>query len=82
MLFHSSSILEFRHSGPFFCEIVDLCYITFAEMSTYDAFFLQVGVLDEEKILPLGNDISAVGLCSLRNGIAEIKSCKDLPYFL
>ncbi|WJX92251.1 RING-type E3 ubiquitin transferase [Trifolium repens] len=41
-----------------------------------------IGVLDEEKILPLGKDISAVGLCSLRNGIAEIKSCNDLPYFL
>ncbi|KAK7294449.1 hypothetical protein RJT34_17338 [Clitoria ternatea] len=41
-----------------------------------------VGLLDEEKILPLGKDITAVGLCSLRNGIAEIKSCKDLPYFL
>ncbi|KAK6914688.1 hypothetical protein RJ641_019805 [Dillenia turbinata] len=41
-----------------------------------------VGVLDEEKILPLGKDISAVGLCSLKNGILEIKSCQDLPYFL
>ncbi|TKY64263.1 Mitochondrial ubiquitin ligase activator of nfkb 1 [Spatholobus suberectus] len=41
-----------------------------------------VGLLDEEKILPLGKDITAVGLCSLKNGIAEIKSCKDLPYFL
>ncbi|CAJ1950769.1 unnamed protein product [Sphenostylis stenocarpa] len=41
-----------------------------------------VGLLDEEKILPLGKDITAVGLCSLNNGIAEIKSCKDLPYFL
>ncbi|KAK7255713.1 hypothetical protein RIF29_29132 [Crotalaria pallida] len=41
-----------------------------------------VGLLDEEKILPLGKDYSAVGLCSLRNGIAEIRSCKDLPYFL
>lgn len=41
-----------------------------------------VGLLDEEKILPLGKDVSAVGLCSLRNGIAEIKSCNDLPYYL
>ncbi|XP_020232197.1 E3 ubiquitin-protein ligase SPL2 [Cajanus cajan] len=41
-----------------------------------------VGLLDEEKILPLGKDITAVGVCSLKNGIAEIKSCKDLPYFL
>ncbi|BAT98292.1 hypothetical protein LR48_Vigan11g009400 [Vigna angularis] len=41
-----------------------------------------VGLLDEEKILPLGKDITAVGLGSLNNGVAEIKSCKDLPYFL
>ncbi|KAM3289723.1 E3 ubiquitin-protein ligase SPL2-like [Capsicum chacoense] len=41
-----------------------------------------VGVLDEEKILPLGKDITAVGVCSSKDGIFEIKSCKDLPYFL
>ncbi|XP_054784098.1 E3 ubiquitin-protein ligase SPL2-like [Prosopis cineraria] len=41
-----------------------------------------VGLLDEEKILPLGKDISAVGICYFRNGIAEIKSYKELPYFL
>lgn len=43
---------------------------------------LKVGMLDEVKILPLGKDITAVGFCSLKNGIPEIKSCKDLPYFL
>ncbi|XP_021903002.1 E3 ubiquitin-protein ligase SPL2 [Carica papaya] len=41
-----------------------------------------VGLLNEEKILPLGKDISAVGICSFKNGIPEIMSCKDLPYFL
>uniref|UniRef100_A0A2P2IQH1 RING-type E3 ubiquitin transferase n=2 Tax=Rhizophora mucronata TaxID=61149 RepID=A0A2P2IQH1_RHIMU len=41
-----------------------------------------VGLLDEEKILPLGKDISAVGTCCSKDGIPEIKSCKDLPYFL
>ncbi|XP_055835938.1 E3 ubiquitin-protein ligase SPL2 [Solanum dulcamara] len=41
-----------------------------------------VGVLDEEKILPLGKDITAVGVYSSKDGIFEIKSCKDLPYFL
>lgn len=39
-------------------------------------------MLAEEKILPLGKDISAVGICNFKNGIPEIKSCKDLPYFL
>ncbi|KAJ6427362.1 hypothetical protein OIU84_022871 [Salix udensis] len=41
-----------------------------------------VGVLHEEKILPLGKCISAVGICNFKKGIPEIKSCKDLPYFL
>jgi len=62
-------------------EIVDFWCITFAEMLSYVSF-LQVGLLDEEKILPLGKDITAVGLGSLNNGVVEIKSCKDLPYFL
>ncbi|WVZ22254.1 hypothetical protein V8G54_000798 [Vigna mungo] len=41
-----------------------------------------VGLLDEEKILPLGKDITVVGIGRLNNGVAEIKSCKDIPYFL
>ncbi|XP_073274478.1 E3 ubiquitin-protein ligase SPL2-like [Primulina huaijiensis] len=41
-----------------------------------------VGLLDEEKILPLGKDVTVVGTCSFRDGIPEIKSCKDLPYFI
>ncbi|KAL3351879.1 hypothetical protein AABB24_020122 [Solanum stoloniferum] len=44
--------------------------------------YYPVGVLDEEKILPLGKDITAVGVCSSKDGILEIKSCEDLPYFL
>ncbi|KAH7547082.1 hypothetical protein FEM48_Zijuj01G0269400 [Ziziphus jujuba var. spinosa] len=41
-----------------------------------------VGLLDEEKILPLGKDITAVGVCRFKDGLPEIKSCDDLPYFL
>ncbi|OVA12010.1 zinc finger protein [Macleaya cordata] len=41
-----------------------------------------VGVLDEEKVLSLGKEISAVGIPSLENGIPQIKSCQDLPCFL
>lgn len=44
--------------------------------------FLKVGLLDEEKILPLGKDITAVGVCRFKDGLPEIKSCDDLPYFL
>ena len=51
-------------------------------LMSYVVLFLKVGLLDEEKILPLGKDITAVGVCSLKDGIPEIKSCKDLPYFL
>ena len=39
-------------------------------------------MLDEEKILPLGKNISAVGICSFKNGVPVIKSCKDFPHFL
>nr|GMC53871.1 E3 ubiquitin-protein ligase SPL2 [Ipomoea batatas] len=41
-----------------------------------------VGLLHEEKILPLGKDITAVGICSSIRGIPEIKSSNSLPYFL
>ncbi|XP_010463474.1 PREDICTED: E3 ubiquitin-protein ligase SPL2-like [Camelina sativa] len=41
-----------------------------------------VGLLDVEKILPPWKDITAVGICSFKNGVPEIKSCEDLPYFL
>nr|GLL49331.1 E3 Ubiquitin ligase family protein isoform 2 [Ipomoea trifida] len=41
-----------------------------------------VGLLHEEKILPLGKHITAVGICSSIRGIPEIKSCNSLPYFL
>ncbi|XP_068342614.1 E3 ubiquitin-protein ligase SPL2-like [Pyrus communis] len=41
-----------------------------------------VGVLDDVKILPLGKEISAVGLYSFKNGVPVIRPCKDLPYFL
>ncbi|KAG9148515.1 hypothetical protein Leryth_026904 [Lithospermum erythrorhizon] len=41
-----------------------------------------VGLVDEEKILPLGKEITAVGFCTLKSGTPEMKSSKDLPYFL
>ncbi|KAM5579563.1 E3 ubiquitin-protein ligase SPL2 [Rosa sericea] len=41
-----------------------------------------IGLQDEEKVLPLGVEVSAVGICSFQNGIPEIKSCRDLPYFM
>ncbi|XP_074268222.1 E3 ubiquitin-protein ligase SPL2-like [Silene latifolia] len=41
-----------------------------------------VGLVDEEKVLPLGKDVTVVGVCSSKDGAPSIKSCKDLPYFL
>lgn len=38
--------------------------------------------MDEEKILPVGKEITAVGLVSLKNGILEVMACRDLPFFL
>ncbi|KAF5197649.1 E3 ubiquitin-protein ligase spl2 [Thalictrum thalictroides] len=41
-----------------------------------------VGLLDEEKILPLGKEITAVGHCTLQDGNPQINACKKIPYFL
>lgn len=51
-------------------------------LQAFLGFKYPVGMLDEEKILPFGKEISAVGICSLNDGVPEIKSCKELPYFL
>jgi hypothetical protein len=53
-----------------------------ARSNSIICFVVKVGVLHEEKILPLGKCISAVGICNSKDGIPEIKSCKELPYFL
>ncbi|PKA63993.1 ATP-dependent Clp protease proteolytic subunit 4, chloroplastic [Apostasia shenzhenica] len=42
----------------------------------------KVAILDEEKILPVGKELTAVGFCRMQNGGLEMKSCSDLPYFL
>ncbi|KAG4950754.1 hypothetical protein JHK85_044621 [Glycine max] len=74
-----------RHSLPLTTVYHKLQPINASPYTFLQALFgheYPVGLLDEEKILPLGKDITAVGHCSLKNGIAEIKSCKDIPYFL
>ncbi|KAF7135937.1 hypothetical protein RHSIM_Rhsim08G0239400 [Rhododendron simsii] len=74
-----------RHPLPLVTVFHQLQPITPSPYTFLQALFghdYPVGLLDEEKILPLGKDISAVGICSLRDGVAEIKSCNDLPYFL
>ncbi|XP_026429613.1 E3 ubiquitin-protein ligase SPL2-like [Papaver somniferum] len=41
-----------------------------------------VALLDEEKVLSVGKQISAVGICSFKDGVPQIKSSHDLPCFL
>ncbi|KAK9155636.1 hypothetical protein Sjap_003116 [Stephania japonica] len=41
-----------------------------------------VGLLNEERILPVGKEVTALGACYLNDGILHIKSFQDLPYFL
>lgn len=74
-----------RHPIPLVTVYHHLQPITASPYTFLQALFgheYPVGLLDEEKILPLGKDITAVGICSLKNGTPEIKSCKDLPYFM
>ncbi|GMY34785.1 E3 ubiquitin-protein ligase SPL2 [Fagus crenata] len=74
-----------RHPLPLTTVFHQLQPITASPYTFLQALFgheYPVGLLDEEKILPLGKDITAVGMCSFKKEIPEIKSCKDLPYFL
>ncbi|KAL6585195.1 hypothetical protein OROMI_004484 [Orobanche minor] len=74
-----------RHPLPLTTVYRDLQPINASPYTFLQALFgleYPVGLLYEEKMLPLGKDITAVGICSLKNGIPEIKSCGDLPYFL
>ncbi|KAM0953052.1 putative transcription factor C2H2 family [Dioscorea sansibarensis] len=41
-----------------------------------------IALLDEEKILPVGKEVTAIGICTTKGGAVEIKSCRDLPCFL
>ncbi|PSS18104.1 E3 ubiquitin-protein like [Actinidia chinensis var. chinensis] len=74
-----------KHSLPLVTVYHQLQPISASPYTFLQALFgheYPVGLLDEEKILPLGKDITAVGICTLKDGIAGIKPCKDLPYFL
>ncbi|XP_051135344.1 E3 ubiquitin-protein ligase SPL2 isoform X4 [Andrographis paniculata] len=62
-------------------QFISTCSLQIHLLSYFYKLYL-VGLLYEEKILPLGKDITAVGFCKFKNGIPEIKSCSSLPYFL
>lgn len=45
--------------------------------------WLQVGLLDEERILPVGQEITAVGILeAMPDGKPVIKPCSRMPVFL
>lgn len=74
-----------RHPLPLTTVYHQLQPVSPTPYTFLQAFFgheYPIGVLDEEKILPLDKEISAVGICSFKHGVPEIKSCKDFPYFL
>lgn len=74
-----------RHPLPLTTVYHNLQPINASPYTFLQAFFgheYPVGLLDEEKILPVGKEITAVGLVSLKNGIPEVMACKDLPFFL
>uniref|UniRef100_A0A0V0I761 RING-type E3 ubiquitin transferase n=1 Tax=Solanum chacoense TaxID=4108 RepID=A0A0V0I761_SOLCH len=74
-----------RHPLPLVTAYHNVQHVHATPLTFFQALFghhYPVEVLDEDKILPLGKDITAVGVCSSKDGILEIKSCKDLPYFL
>ncbi|KAF8718192.1 hypothetical protein HU200_025683 [Digitaria exilis] len=42
-----------------------------------------IALLDEEKILPIGKELTAIGLCRAKDeGNVEISPCPELPFFL
>ncbi|KAK1414223.1 hypothetical protein QVD17_29965 [Tagetes erecta] len=74
-----------KHPLPLTTVYHNLQPISASPYTFLQAFFgheYPVGLLDEEKILPVGKEITAVGLVSLKNGTPEVKACNDLPFFL
>ncbi|KAL8223607.1 hypothetical protein R6Q57_019082 [Mikania cordata] len=74
-----------KHPLPLTTVYHNLQPIRASPYTFLQAFFgheYPVGLLDEEKILPVGKEISAVGLVSLKNGTPEVMACNDLPFFL
>ncbi|KAA0059400.1 hypothetical protein IC582_002684 [Cucumis melo] len=74
-----------RHPLPLttvYHQLQPVCATPYTFLQAVFGHEYPVGVLDEEKILPLGKNISAVGICSFENGVPVIKSCSDFPHFL
>ncbi|MQL87717.1 hypothetical protein Taro_020254 [Colocasia esculenta] len=63
-------------------QLLPLQATTYAFFQAMFGHGYPVALLDEEKILPVGTEVTAIGLCSLHDGNLEIKPSDDLPYFL
>nr|XP_043624706.1 E3 ubiquitin-protein ligase SPL2 [Erigeron canadensis] len=73
------------HSLPLTTVYHNLQPVHASAYTFFQAFFgheYPVGVVDEEKILPVGKEITAVGLVRLKDGNPEVMASKDLPFFL
>lgn len=77
---------ESRHKLPLITVYHHLHPVQASPYTVFQAIFgrgYPVGLLDEEKILPPGKEITATGQLYLsHDGHPAIKSCKWLPYFL
>jgi len=75
-----------RHALPLVTVYHQLHPVPASSYTLLQAMFgrrYPVGLLDEEKILPLGAEVTAVGVLSTTSdGSVVIKSCKRLPMFL
>ncbi|CAM6049819.1 unnamed protein product [Sphagnum compactum] len=75
-----------QHSLPLVTVFYQLHPVPASSYTFLQAMFgrrYPVGLLDEEKILPLGREITAVGVVNISSdGSPVIKSCNHLPVFL
>lgn len=75
-----------QHSLPLVTVFYQLHPVPASSYTFLQAMFgrrYPVGLLDEEKILPLGREITAVGVVNTSSdGSPVIKSCNHLPVFL
>nr|CAD1838019.1 unnamed protein product [Ananas comosus var. bracteatus] len=72
-------------SVPFILVEGGRCHVLATPYTLFQAIFgngYPVALLDEEKILPVGKEITAVGFCRTRDGALEVKPCQELPFFL
>ncbi|CAI9114409.1 OLC1v1015127C1 [Oldenlandia corymbosa var. corymbosa] len=74
-----------RHPLPLTTVYHNLRPVTATPYTFLQALFghqYPVGLLEEEKLLPVGKEVTAIGIYNMKHETPVIKSCKDLPFFL